>query len=110
MGTPVGPLPSLPYIRNFMAEQLTELKTEFQNFLSYPYPHDFMLFVRCCCYLKIAHLLRHLGPQILDYAQHFYAIIDQLNDDYHDLRLQSQASIFLHDIHANPSLKHKWHN
>jgi hypothetical protein len=90
VGTPVG---SLTYIRNFMAERLTELKDEFQNLLSYPYPHDFMLFMRYCCILKIAHLLRHLGPQILDYAQRFYAIIDQLTKDYYDLRLQSQASI-----------------
>jgi hypothetical protein len=42
VGTPIGPL---PYIRNFMTERLTELKAEFQNLLSYPYPHDFMLFV-----------------------------------------------------------------
>ena len=64
-----------------------------------------MLFVRYCCNLKIAHLLRHLGPQILDSAQRFDAIIDQLNDEYYDLRLQSQALISLHDIPANlPSL------
>jgi hypothetical protein len=64
-----------------------------------------LLFVRYCCNLKIAHLLRHLGPQILDYAQRFDAIIDQLNDDYYDLRLQSQALISLQDIPANlPSL------
>ncbi len=88
-----------------MAERLTALKAEFRNLLSYPYPHDFMLFVRHCCNLKITHLLRHLGPQISDYAQRFDAIIDQLNDDYYDLRLQSQASISLHDIPANlPSL------
>jgi hypothetical protein len=98
VGTPVGPL---PYIRNFMTERLTALKAEFLNLLSYPYPHDFMLFVRYCCNMKIAHLLRHLIPQILDYAQRVGAIIDQLNDDYYDLRLQSQASRSLHDIPAN---------
>ncbi len=110
VGTPLGPL---PYIRNFMTKLHTELKAEFQNLLSYPYPHDFMLFVRYCCNLKIAHLLRHLGPQILDYAQHFDAIIDQLTDEYYDLRLQSQALISLHDIPANLSslsLKCKWRN
>jgi hypothetical protein len=102
VGTPIGPL---PYIRNFMTKRLTELKAEFQNLLSYPYPHDFMLFVRYCCNLKIAHLLRHLGPQILDYAERFDAIIDNLNDEYYDLRLQSQALISLYDIPDNlPSL------
>jgi hypothetical protein len=64
-----------------------------------------MFFVLYCCNLKIAHLLRHLGPQILDYAHRFDAIIDQLNDDYYDLRLQSKALISLHDIPADlPSL------
>jgi hypothetical protein len=88
-----------------MTKRLTELKAEFQNLLSYPYPHDFMLFVRYCCNLKLAHLLRHLGPQILDYAERFDAIIDQLNDEYYDLHLQSQALISLHDIPVNlPSL------
>jgi hypothetical protein len=102
VGTPVGPL---PYFRNLMSERPTDLKAEFQNLLSYPFPHDFMLFVRYCCNLKISHLLRHLGPQILDYAQRFDPFIDQHNDDYYDLRLQSQALKSLHDIPANlPSL------
>jgi hypothetical protein len=48
VGTPIGPL---PYIRNLMKERLAELKAEFQNLLSYPYPHYFMLFVRYCCTL-----------------------------------------------------------
>ncbi len=50
---------------------------------------------------KIVHLLRHLGPQILDSAQRFDIIINQLAYDYYDLRLQSQAPMSLHDITAN---------
>jgi hypothetical protein len=87
-----------------MAERLTALTDEFQKLLRHPFPQDFLQFVCYCCNQKIIHLLRHLGPQILDSVQRFDTIIDQLTDDYY-LRLQSQASLSLQDIESNlPSL------
>ena len=102
VGTPVG---HLSFVRKFMEERLVTLQDEFQHLLPYPYPHDFLLFVRFCCNQKIMHLLRHLGPQILDFSQQFDSIIDNLADDYYDLRLRSCAPIPLQDIPSNlPSL------
>ena len=63
VGTPIGPL---PYIRQFMTKRLTELKAEFQNLLSYPYPHDFKLFVRYCCNLKITQMASASTPGTTD--------------------------------------------
>ena len=90
VGTPVG---SPSFINNFMAECLLDLNEEFQNLLPYPHPHDFLLFVRFCCNQKIMHLLRHLGPQILEYAHRFDDIIDTLIDDYFDLRLHAKIPL-----------------
>jgi hypothetical protein len=78
-----------------MDEQLTKLNDEL---LRHPFPQDFLQFVRYCCSQKIIHLLRHLGPQILDSAQRFDTIIDQLTADNYDLCLQSQAPVSLQDI------------
>ena len=102
VGTPVG---HSSFIHKFMDERLVNLRNEFQHLLPYPHPHDFLLFVRFCCNLKIMHLLRHLGPQILEHAQRFDGIILQLVDDYYDLRLRSAAAISIADIPSNlPSL------
>jgi hypothetical protein len=88
-----------------MAERLTTLTDEFQKLLRHPFTQDFLQFMRYCCNQKIMHLLRHLEPQILDSAQRFDYIIDQLTDDYYDLSLQSQALFLMQDIESNlPSL------
>jgi hypothetical protein len=64
-----------------------------------------LLFVRFCCIQKIMHLLRHLGPQVLNSACRFDSIIDNLMDDYHDLRLCLPVPIAFQDIPSNlPSL------
>ena len=70
-----------------MRKRLDELDSEFQKLLPYPHPHDFLLLVRYCCNQKIMHLLRHLDPQITDFAKQFDSIIEKLMDSYFDLHL-----------------------
>ena len=65
VGAPVG---HESFIHKLMEERLVTLQDEFNNLLPYPYPHDFLLFVRYCCNQKIVHLLRHFGPQILTFS------------------------------------------
>ena len=102
VGTPIGH-PS--FIREFMQHKLEDLNTEFQKLLPYPYPHDFLLLVRYCCNQKIMHLLRHLGPQILDYAEQFDSLIEKLIDSYFDLHLSPSSPLDLSVIPSNlPSL------
>ncbi len=51
------------------------------------------------------HLLRHLGTPILDSAGRFDSIIDNLVDDYFDLRLRLPVPIPLQGMPSNiPSL------
>ncbi len=99
VGTSIGPL---LYIQRFMAERFTTLSDEFKKLLCHPFPQDFLQFVRYCCNQKIIHVLRHLGPKILDSAQRLDLIIDQLIDDYYDLRLQAPAPLLGQGPAADP--------
>ena len=102
VGTPVG---HVSCVNQFMDERLTVLTREFQHLLPYPYPHDFRMMVRYCCNQKIVHLLRHIAPHIMAFASRFNNIIDQLQDDYYDLQLNSSVPMSIQDIPSNfPSL------
>ena len=47
------------------------------------------------------HLLRHLGPQILDFARQFDLIFEKLMDSYFDLHIHPELPWDLSDIPLN---------
>ena len=103
VGTPVGPL---SFIDAFMTTCLRDLDLEFQKLLRYPHPQDFLLLIRYCCNQKILHLLRHLGPQILQHSQHFDSLIVKLLNAYFALDLPDHELVDLQHISDTlPSLQ-----
>ena len=102
LGAPIG---TQSFIDSFMQTKLASLHKEFQLLIPYPYPQDFHKFLWYCCNQKILHLLRLLGPPIVEHAQQFDNIIDQLASSYFDLRFPPNISASLGDISSDlPSL------
>ena len=67
--------------------------------------------LRYCCNSEIMHLLRHFG-HILDFSHRLDVIIDELVDDYYDLRLRCRGPISFKTLSPTfpPSLKNTWSN
>ncbi len=102
LGAPIG---TQSFIDSFMQTKLASLQQKFQLLLPYQYPKDFHKFLWYCCDQKILHLLRLVGPRIVDHTQQFDHIIDQLASSYFDLRFPPNISSSLGDISSDlPSL------